>query len=106
MAQNKALTVYCHHADVKSLKRFFKKNKFKATVIAHEFVERGTCLCAFEVPPRPRRLFPTLHQEDGIQIVISHFYNKSTLYENCNVQILEDTETEDISIGFFREIEG
>lgn len=72
MAQNKALTVYCHHADVKSLKRFFKKNKFKATVIAHEFVERGTCLCAFEVPPRPRRLFPTLHQEDGIQIVIPH----------------------------------
>lgn len=106
MAQNKALTVYCHHADVKSLKRFFKKNKFKATVIAHEFVERGTCLCAFEVPPRPRRLFPTLHQEDGIQIVIPHFYNRSTLYENCNVQILEDTETEDISIGFFREIEG
>jgi len=106
LAQNKALTVYCHHADVKSLKRFFKKNKFKATVIAHEFVERGTCLCAFEVPPRPRRLFPTLHQEDGIQIVIPHFYNKSTLYENCNVQILEDTETEDISIGFFREIEG
>ena len=106
MAQNKALTVYCHHADVKSLKRFFKKNKFKATVIAHEFVERGTCLCAFEVPPRPRRLFPTLHQEDGIQIVIPHFYNRSTLYENCNVQILEDTETEDVSIGFFREIEG
>lgn len=106
MAQNKALTVYCHHADVKSLKRFFKKNKFKATVIAHEFVERGTCLCAFEVPPRPRRLFPTLHQEDRIQIVIPHFYNRSTLYENCNVQILEDTETEDISIGFFREIEG
>lgn len=106
MAQNKALTVYCHHADVKSLKRFFKKNKFKATVIAHEFVERGTCLCAFEVPPRPRRLFPTLHQEDGVQIVIPHFYNRSTLYENCNVQILEDTETEDISIGFFREIEG
>jgi len=106
LAQNKALTVYCHHADVKSLKRFFKKNKFKATVIAHEFVERGTCLCAFEVPPRPRRLFPTLHQEDGVQIVIPHFYNRSTLYENCNVQILEDTETEDISIGFFREIEG
>ena len=106
MAQNKALTVYCHHADVKSLKRFFKKNKFKATVIAHEFVERGTCLCAFEVPPRPRWLFPTLHQEDGVQIVIPHFYNRSTLYENCNVQILEDTETEDISIGFFREIEG
>ena len=106
MAQNKALTVYCHHADVKSLKRFFKKNKFKATVIAHEFVERGTCLCAFEVPPRPRRLFPTLHQEDGVQIVIPHFYNRSTLFENCNVQILEDTETEDISIGFFREIEG
>ena len=106
MAQNKALTVYCHHADVKSLKRFFKKNKFKATVIAHEFVERGTCLCAFEVPPRPRRLFPTLHQEDGVQIVIPHFYNKSTLYEHCNVQVLENTETEDISIGFFREIEG
>lgn len=32
--------------------------------------------------------------------------NRSTLYENCNVQIMEDTETEDISIGFFREIEG
>ena len=102
MAQNKALTVYCHHADVKSLKRFFKKNKFKATVIAHEFVERGTCLCAFEVPPRPRVLFPTLHQENGVQIVMPHYYNKSTLYENCNVQILENTETEDISIGFSR----
>ena len=106
MKHHKALTVYCHHADVKSMKQFFKKNKFKATVIAHEFVERGKCLCAFEVAPRPRRLFPTLHQEDGVQIVIPHFYNRSTLYENCNVQILEDTETEDISIGFFREIEG
>ena len=106
MKHHKALTVYCHHDEVKTMTQFFKKNKFKATVIAHEFVERGTCLCAFEVPPRPRRLFPTLHQEDGVQIVIPHFYNRSTLYENCNVQILEDTETEDISIGFFREIEG
>ena len=88
------------------MKQFFKKNKFKATVIAHEFVERGTCLCAFEKPPRPRRLFPTLHQEDDVQIVIPHFFNKSTLYEHCNVQVLENTETEDISIGFFREIEG
>ncbi len=102
MKRNRALTVYCHHADIKSMKRFFRKNRFKATVIAHEFVERGTCLCAFEEPPRPRVLFPTLHQENGVQIVMPHYYNKSTLYENCNVQILENTETEDISIGFSR----
>lgn len=106
MKQNKVLTVYCHHADVKSLKRFFRKNRYKATVIAHEFVERGTCLCAFEGPPRPRVLFPTLPHEDGVQIVMPHVFNKSTLYEHCNVQILENTETEDISIGYFREIEG
>ena len=106
MKHHKSLTVYCHHADVKSLKQFFRKKRYKAVVIAQEFVERGTCLCAFEKPPRPRRLFPTLHQEDDVQIVIPHFYNKSTLYENCNVQVLENTETEDISIGFFREIEG
>ena len=106
MAQNKALTVYCHHADVKSLKRFFRKRRYKAVVISQEFVERGTCLCAFEKPPRPRRLFPTLHHEDDVQIVIPHFFNKSTLYKNCTVLVLENTETEDISIGFFREIEG
>ena len=106
MKHHKSLTVYCHHADVKSLKQFFRKKRYKAVVIAQEFVERGTCLCAFEVPPRPRRLFPTLHQEDDVQIVIPHFYNKSTLYENCIVQVLENTETEDISIGFFREFEG
>ena len=106
MKHNKALTVYCHHADVKSMRRFFRKNRYKATVIAQEFVERGTCLCAFEEPPRPRVLFPTLHQENGTQIIIPHYYNKSTLYENCNVQVLENTETEDISIGFFKVIEG
>lgn len=106
MKRNRALTVYCHHADIKSMKRFFRKNRYKATVIAQEFVERGTCLCAFEEPPRPRVLFPTLHQENGVQIVMPHYYNKSTLYENCIVQVLENTETEDISIGFFKVIEG
>ena len=106
MKRNKALTVYCHHADIKSMKRFFRKNRYKATVIAQEFVERGTCLFAFEEPPKPRLLFPTLHQENGVQIVIPHYYNKSTLYENCNVQVLENTEAEDISIGFFKVIEG
>lgn len=106
MKHHKALTVYCHHADIKSLKHFFRKRRYKAVVIAQEFVERGTCLCAFEEPPRPRVLFPTLHQENGVQIVMPHYYNKSTLYENCIVQVLENTETEDISIGFFREIEG
>lgn len=103
---SKKLVVYCHHADVKSLKRFFKKQKFDATVIAHEFVERGSCLCGFEEPEKPRTLFPALHQEDGIQIVVPRFFNKSTTYENCNVQILENTESEDISIGYFREVKG
>lgn len=106
MIPHKKLTVYCHDADVKSLKRFFKKEKFDATVIAHEFVERGSCLCGFEEPEKPRELFPTLHQEDGVQIVVPHYFNKSSLYENCNVQILENTETEDISIGYFKVIEG
>lgn len=53
MKHHKALTVYCHHADIKSLKHFFRKRRYKAVVIAQEFVERGTCLCAFEEPPRP-----------------------------------------------------
>ena len=105
MKHNKTLTVYCHHADIKSMKRFFRKNRFKATVIAHEFVERGTCLCAFEEHPKRRKLFPTLHQDEGVRIITPHFYNKSTLYKNCNVQVLENTETEDISIGFFKVIE-
>lgn len=48
---------------------------------------------------------PTLHQDEGVRIITPHFYNKSTLYKNCNVQVLENTETEDISIGFFKVIE-
>lgn len=105
MKKNKELIVYCHKSDIESLKSFFKKKKYKAAVIAHEFVERGTCLCAFEEHPKRRKLFPTLHQDEGVRIITPHFYNKSTLYKNCNVQVLENTETEDISIGFFKVIE-
>lgn len=41
MKHHKALTVYCHYADIKSLKHFFRKRRYKAVVIAQEFVERG-----------------------------------------------------------------
>ncbi len=106
MNRPKKLVIYCHHADEKELKAFFKKKRYKTVVIVQEFVERGTCLCEFEKAKKSRTLFPTLHRENGVHIIIPHFFNKSTIHSNCSVQILENTENEDISIGFFREIEG
>ena len=106
MERPRTLVVYCHPHDEHSLKRFFKRENYNATVIVTEFVEKGTCLCDFEDPIKPRTLYPTLHRENDTSVILPHFYNKSVLYENCNVQVLENTETDDISIGYFREIEG
>ena len=61
------------------------------------------CVCCGEVIPEGRHVCPICEKAHGsIVDVAFSFYDKVETYDNCTVQVLTNTVTGDVSVGWWR----
>lgn len=62
-----------------------------------------TCICCGEEIPEGRQICPICESKFGnIQRIETNFYDKEEIHENCTVQVLTNTKTGDVSIGWWQ----
>lgn len=63
----------------------------------------NTCVCCGEVIPEGRQICTTCEWKFGnIRRVETNVYDKEEVYEDCTVQVLTNTRTGDVSVGWWR----
>jgi hypothetical protein len=64
------------------------------------------CICCGEIIPEGRQVCPNClvsgTRESTIVKVETCFYDKEEIFENCTVQVLTNTVTGDVSIGWWK----
>lgn len=61
------------------------------------------CICCSELVPEGRQICPICEQKNGsIVKVETNFYDKEEIFENCTVQVLTNTVTGEVSVGWWR----
>lgn len=64
------------------------------------------CICCGVVIPESRQVCSRCEKKKGIVKVETNFYDKVETYENCTVQVLTNTKTGEVSVGWWRNEEG
>lgn len=61
------------------------------------------CVCCGEIIPEGRQVCPSCEKAHGpIVNVEMAFYDQVETYENCTVQVLTNTVTGDVSVGWWK----
>ena len=61
------------------------------------------CVCCGAIIPEGRQVCPSCEETHGkITKIETCFYDKEEIFENCTVQVLTNTATGDVSIGWWK----
>lgn len=61
------------------------------------------CVCCGQYVPDGRQVCPICEKKFGhVKQISTFFYDKEEIYENCTVQILTNTNTGDVSVGWWK----
>lgn len=62
------------------------------------------CVCCGEIIPEGRQVCPQCERRKKPDVVKveTNFYDKEEIYENCTVQVLTNTTTGEVSVGWWR----
>ena len=60
------------------------------------------CICCGAIIPEGRQVCPNCLVTNGVTKVETNFYDKEDIYDNCTVQVLTNTATGDVSVGWWR----
>jgi hypothetical protein len=61
------------------------------------------CVCCGDLIPEGHQVCSTCERKFGhIKKIETNFYDKEEIYENCTVQVLTNTNTGDVSIGWWQ----
>lgn len=61
----------------------------------------NNCVCCGETIPEGLQICPNCERKFGnIKKIETNFYDKEEIYENCTVQVLTNTKTGEVSIGW------
>jgi hypothetical protein len=61
------------------------------------------CVCCGSEIPEGRQVCPTCEEAHGtITKIETCFYDKEEIFENCTVQVLTNTATGEVSIGWWK----
>lgn len=63
----------------------------------------NTCICCDDEIPEGRQVCPHCERKFGnISRIETSFYDKEEIHENCTVQVLTNTKTGDVSVGWWK----
>lgn len=63
----------------------------------------NTCVCCGETIPEGFHVCQNCERKFGhISKIETNFYDKEEVYENCTVQVLSNTKTGDVSVGWWK----
>ena len=63
----------------------------------------NTCVCCDDEIPEGRQVCQNCERKFGhIQRIEASFYDKEEIHENCTVQVLTNTKTGDVSVGWWQ----